>query len=320
MVNSILRAAAPLGLALILAGCATTAGVPDVVQAPPEVAAAQTAVAAPPPGVKVLKRKIAIGRFTNTSNYGRALLTQAQLTALGDRTSDTLAARLIESQRFLIFERPDIDLVQNESLLTGQKIDIVGVDTLIVGSLTEFGRKTEGRAGFASNTKRQTARAKVDLRLVDARTGRAYFSTSGTGAASVETGTVLGFGERAAYDETLNDRAIAAAISEVIDGLVRKLEERRWRSDILKVRGDEVIIAGGSRQGLAPGDRLEVLVAGEQVKSTTSGLSIDLPPTPVAEIEVVSTFGEDETNEGAICRVVSGRVPAPGPNVFVSEL
>lgn len=314
------RSAMIVCAALALSGCALTADTPEVVQAPSQVAAQQPVAAAPLPGVRVLKRKIAIGRFTNTSNYGRALLSAQQMKAMGDRVSDVLSAQLVESQRFLVFERPDLDAVQGEGALSGQQIDVVGVDSLIVGSLTEFGRKTEGRGGFASNTKRQTARAKVDLRLIDVRTGRAYFATSGVGTAEIETGTVFGFGERAAYDETLNDRAIAAAISEVIDGLVGKLEERRWRSDVLQVRGDEVIIAGGARQGLAPGDRLLVLAAGERVKSATSGLTIDLPPTQIAEIEVLSTFGEDETNEGSITRLVSGQLPTTvGPSVFVAE-
>ena len=46
---------------------------------------------------------------------------------------------------------------------------IVGVDALIIGSLTEFGRKTLGESGFLSDSKRQVAFAKVDLRVVDQR-------------------------------------------------------------------------------------------------------------------------------------------------------
>lgn len=312
---------APIAAAALLSACATPSEPVVMAPAPAAVAAAQAAATAPTPETRRLKRKIAIGRFTNTSNYGRALLTDRQLEALGERVSDILSAELVASQSFLVFERPDVGAVQQEGALSGQAIDIIGVDTLIVGSLTEFGRKTEGRSGFASNTKRQVARAKVDLRLVDVRTGRAYFATSGAGEAAIETGTVLGFGERAAYDETLNDRAIAAAIGDVIDGLVRKLEDRPWRSDILRASGNEVIIAGGARQGLAPGDRLAVMRAGEAVKSATTGMTIDLPAAKIAEIEVLSTFGQDETNEGAITSLVSGQLPRTiDAAIFVSEL
>lgn len=312
---------AAIAATVLLSACATPSDPVVMAPAPAAVAQAQAAATAPTPETRRLKRKIAIGRFTNTSNYGRALLTDRQLAALGERVSDILSAELVASQSFLVFERPDVDAVQQEGALSGQAIDIIGVDTLIVGSLTEFGRKTEGRSGFASTTKRQVARAKVDLRLVDVRTGRAYFATSGAGEAALETGTVLGFGDRAAYDETLNDRAIAAAIGDVIGGLVSRLEDRPWRSDILRASGNEVIIAGGARQGLAPGDRLAVMRAGEAVKSATTGMTIDLPAAKIAEIEVLSTFGQDETNEGAVTSLVSGALPPRiDAAIFVSEL
>ena len=38
---------------------------------------------------------------------------------------------------------------------------------MVIGSLTEFGRKEVGATGFASQTRRQVAFAKVDIRVVD---------------------------------------------------------------------------------------------------------------------------------------------------------
>jgi curli biogenesis system outer membrane secretion channel CsgG len=303
-----------------MAGCATPAPTPKTVDAPPAVAQSQVQIAAAVPQQKSFKRKIAVGRFTNETNYGKALLTGKELDHLGKQTSDMLSARLVESGHFLVFERPDIGLVKGEQALVGAKGNIVGVDALIVGSLTEFGRATEGQAGFLSNTKKQVARAKVEVRLVDTKTGLVFFSASGSGEAAVEAGTVMGFGDKAGYDATLNDRSIGAAISDLMNSIVTKLDERPWRSDILKVEGSRVFITGGTRQGLKTGDRLVVMRSGQVIRSNQSGLDIDLPPTQLAEIEVESSFGTDQTNEGSVARIVSGNVPSNEVSkLFVAE-
>lgn len=291
-----------------LTACATAPSAPKAVQAPVAVAQAHNDVAVP--AVKTLKRKIAIGRFTNETRYGKALLTGDQVDPLGKQTSDMLSARLVDSGKFLIFERPDLTVLKNEQQLQGGGGNIIGVDALIVGSLTEFGRSIEGEAGFLSNSKKQVARAKVEIRLVDVKTGFVFFSATGTGQADVESGTVMGFGNQAGYDSTLNDRAIGAAISDVLSRIVNKLEERPWHSDLLKIDGGTVYISGGTRQGLKAGDRLRVVKSGGTVRSAQTGFDIDLPPTPVADLVVDSTFGDNETNEASVAHVTSGTLPS----------
>jgi len=197
---------------------------------------------------------------------------------------------------------------------------LVGSDTLIIGSVTEFGRSVGGKTGFLSSTKVQTAKAKVDIRLVDVKTGHAYFSAIGAGEASVESGEIAGFGSRADYDATLNDRAIAAAISDVIDRLVSRLQDRKWKTDILDIKGSQVFVTGGRRQGMREGDTLVVMEAGDTVKSKQTGFDVSLPPRQVATLKVVSLFGETETDEGAVCEVVGGTIAAPpSPKLYVAE-
>lgn len=183
---------------------------------------------------------------------------------------------------------------------------MVGVDVLILGSITEFGRSTTGQSGFLSSTKKQLARAKVDIRLADVRTGRLFFATSGVGEATTEAGEIAGFGSRARYDATLNDKALAAAIDETVNQLVTKLEARPWRTDILKIEGSRVFISGGERQGIEVGDELVVMKQGDQVKSGQTGMTITLPGTPIARIRVVALFGDDEANEGSIATITQG--------------
>lgn len=305
---------------LLLGGCATRNDVPQVVeQTAPRVQQVQAQQRMEQTEAKGFKRKVAIGRFSNETQYGRTFFTDKNLDPLGKQAADILGSRLVASNRFLVLERPDINQLRSEQKLQGLE-SIVGADALILGSVTEFGRSTQGKSGFLSSTKIQVARAKVELRLVDVRTGHVFFSASGTGEANTESGQIAGYGSKADYDGTLNDRAIAAAISDVIGGLMSKLGEREWKTDILKTEGNTVYISGGARQGIRPGETLQVFQAGEKVKSGQSGFEVALPPKPIAQIKVAANFGDSETNEGSVCDVVQGKLPANTANLFVGEL
>ncbi|MBY4899160.1 curli production assembly protein CsgG [Cupriavidus sp. AU9028] len=307
------------GLCLALGACATVTTPPKAAEATAprqQQIAAQEAASLPP--VRQLKRKIAIGRFSNETRYGRTFFTDKAGDPLGKQASDILASRLVASKRFLVFERPDLGRIQAEQSVQKDS-QLIGVDTLILGSVTEFGRATTGKDGFLSGTKIQTAHAKVELRLVDVKTGHAFFSATGAGEASTESGQIAGFGSKADYDGTLNDKAIAAAISDVLGRLMTKLEERQWKTDILKADARTVYISGGARQGIRVGDQLQVYEAGEQVKSAQTGFQISLPPRPVAKLRVQSSFGDSETNEGSVAELVSGTLPKSTANLFVAE-
>src|SRR6202140_1092606 len=312
--------AAVTSVALLGSGCATTSTPQQVVAAP--VSASLQAEAqrqAAVPVAKVFKRKVAIGRFSNETRYGKTFQVDANNDPLGKQVSDMLSTRLVSSQKFLMFERPDIDRVIAEHSITRES-GLVGVDALIIGSVTEFGRITTGKSGFLSGTKVQTAHAKVEIRLVDVRTGYVFFTASGTGDASTESGESAGFGSQADYDATLNDRAIGAAISDVQNSLISKLEERPWRTDILKVDGHQLYLSGGMRQGIQVGDTLNVLKAGEKVKSSQSGFDITLPAKAVGQIRIVSRFGDNETNEGAIADIISGDISdAQKSGLYIAE-
>jgi len=304
----------------ILTSCAVTAPPQQANEAPVSRAQqieAQKQVAIPQ--VKTLKRKVAIGRFSNETRYGRSFQVDSAQDPLGKQASDMLMTRLVASNKFLVFERQDLGKIQKEQAILGEA-NLIGVDALILGSVTEFGRSVTGKSGFLSATKMQTARAKVEIRLADARTGYVFFSATGTGEASTESGEVAGFGNRANYDGTLNDRAIGAAISDVQNTLIAKLEERQWRTDILKFDGKQLFISGGSRQGLKPGDMLSIMKQGEAVKSSQTGFSIILPPTKIGMARITSVFGDNESNEGSIAELISGTARAKvGSIVFITE-
>jgi curli biogenesis system outer membrane secretion channel CsgG len=280
--------------------------VKDSATGPAAQANAQHAQNAAAPSTPVLKRKIALGRITNETNYGRSLLRDNANDVLGKQTTDLLSKALTQSGAYLVFERPDIGKLQDESALTATRLNLVGVDTLIIGSLTEFGRKTVGQSGFASSSKKQVAFAKVDLRLVDVRTGLVYFATSGAGEASTETASTFGFGSQASYDGTLNDAAIRQAIADVVQRMTSELAARPWETSILAVEQGKYFISGGKAQGVAPGMTFSVNAPGRKVKSQQTGFAITLPGAELGRLRVESNFGDDETNQGSVATLASG--------------
>lgn len=299
-----------------MAGCAVQA--PSVVQkeAPLAIAVqkdAQKLVAAQPAPVPTLKRKIALGRITNETSYGQSLLRDQQGDPLGKQVTDLMSKALTESGAYLVFERPDIGKLQAESQLVNSKLSLIGVDTLVIGSLTEFGRKTVGESGFVSATKKQVAFAKVDVRMVDATTGLVYFATSGAGEASNETASTFGFGSRASYDGTLNDNAIRQAVSEAVNRLSNEISARPWQTYILKAEGNRLFLGGGKAQGVKPGMQFSVNTQGEQIKSPQTGSMITLPGQVVAQVRVDALFGDNDLNEGAVASVISGSVAGYKP-------
>jgi curli biogenesis system outer membrane secretion channel CsgG len=308
----LLKRSVPLTMfvsAALLTGCATQSP-PVIVKDAPQSAEVQkqmqkemtrAALAKP-----VLKRKIALGRISNETGYGKSLLRDSSGDPVGKQIADMLSKALTESGAYVVLERTDLSKLLDESRLTGAKQNLVGVDALVMGSLTEFGRKTVGESGFVSASKKQVAFAKIDVRVVDVATGQSLFAASGAGESSTQTASTFGFGSQAGYDSTLNDSSIRQAISEVVNRLSVEFSRRPWQTSIIGIDSGRYFISGGKSQGLRPGMVFSVQTMGEKVKSPQTGFEITLPGKEVAQIRVDALFGDTEMSEGAATSVVSG--------------
>lgn len=268
----------------------------------------------------VLKRKIAIERFTNSTRYGRALLLPGELDPVETQVTDIVMARLIESNAFILFESSR-SANNGGGEVGGRPKNQPFVDSIVVGSVTELGRRAEGRAGFLNSTVRQIATAKVEIRLVDPKTGQAFFTTSGTGTSQLEAKEVAGFGSAATYDSALIDRALAAAIADVATNVIQKLSSKSWETSVLSISGPDVFISGGPAQRLQIGQKLRVEEAGKAVTSAQTGTIITLPGRYLGTIEVKSFFGETPETEGSVASVVEGNFGGtPISNLVVKEI
>lgn len=119
----------------------------------------------------------------------------------------------------------------------------------------------------------------------------------------------MGVGARAAYDSSLNDKAISAAISKLVNNIIESLLDKPWRSYILSYEGGNYVISGGKSQGIRKDDVFGVYKKGQKVKNPQTNMFIELPGQLVGKIRVHTLSGNDPTNEISLCSVVNGDVP-----------
>lgn len=249
-------------------------------------------------GDRTIKRKVAIGRFTNETQYAKGLFYDKENDPMRKQALDILSAKLAASGKFILLEREDLDVLAAEA---GKNMNKIGADYIILGSITEYGRKNEGQQKLFSSTKTQTVEAGVSIRLVEASTGLIIYSDEAKGYAETSSTTTLGLGGTAGYDATLSDKAISAALSQLVENIITKCMDQPWRSYILAVQDGSFVISGGASQGLTVGDSFNVYRKGKVVKNPQTGVDIELPGTLTGKVTVVSMTGNTPETEISFC-------------------
>jgi len=257
---------------------------------------------------KSLKRKVAIGRFTNETTYGQSFFIDGNNNRIGKQAMDILSAKLFETGKFIMLERADLAQVEKELTMAGNSAMNNAADYLVVGSITEFGRKEVSDVGVFSRVKRQEANATVHIRIVDVSTGQIIYSESGKGIAYSEAGTVLGVGDKAAYDSSLNDKVLDVAITDLASNVIENMLDKPWRSFILSSEEGNLIISGGKSQNIAKDSVFDVVKTGKKVKNPQTGMYITLPGKTVAKIKVLSSFGNTAESEVSFSEIVEGNL------------
>jgi curli biogenesis system outer membrane secretion channel CsgG len=278
-----------------------------VVETKPQVS--KTIAEAPKAPERQLKRNVAIVRFSNETKYGQSFFLDQNRDWIGKQAMDILSTRLTATDKFILLERADLDKINNELKMGSLQNLNIPADYLIVGSVSEFGRKTVSDVGIFSRVKKQVAYAKVNVRLIDVHTGQILYSAEGDGEAFSEAGTVFGVGSQADYDATLNDKAISAAISKLVNNIIENLLDKPWRAYLLSYQANTYMRSGGKSQGIRTGDMFAVYKKGEKVKNPQTGMLIELPGKMVGTVRVVETMGTDPNSELSVCVAESGSVP-----------
>ncbi len=269
---------------------------------------------------RVIKRKVAIGRFSNETQYSKGLFYDKDNDPMGKQALDILSSKLAASGKFLLLERGDLDKIMKEVTEGGAQAHTIGADYLIIGSITEYGRKNQGNQGVFSSSKSQIVEAGVSIRIVDVSTGLIIYSDEAKGEATTKTKTTLGIGGKAGFDATLSDKAISAAIGQLVDNIINKCTNKPWRSYILSADDDAVVISGGASQSIQADDVFTVMQKGKKIKNPQNGMMIELPGKIVGHIKVVMTGGDTPETEYSIVTFLDGEVdPAHLDNYYVTE-
>ena len=249
-------------------------------------------------GEKTIKRKVAIGRFSNETQYSKGIFYNKDNDPMRRQALDILSTKLASSGKFILLEREDLDVLVAES---GADMNKIGADYIILGSITEFGRKDQGQQKVFSSSKTQIVEAAVSIRLVEAATGLIIYSDEGRGTAETTSKTTLGIGGQNGYDATLSDKAISAALSQLVENIINKCMDNPWRSYILSEEDGAYFISGGASQGLSAGDKFNVYKKGKSVTNPQTGMKIELPGTRIGEVTIIQTIGDMPENELSIC-------------------
>ena len=254
---------------------------------------------------KVIKRKVAIGRFSNETQYAKGIFYDKENDPMGKQALDILSSKLAASGKFLLLERSDLSALLEESAKGGNALSAIGADYMIIGSITEFGRKNVGQSGVFSTSKTQTVEAAVTVRLIDVSTGLIIYSDEARGSADLTTKTTLGVGGRADYDATLSDKAISEAIGQLVENIINKSTDKAWRTYFLAFDEDAVLIAGGASQGIGVGDTFTIKSKGRSVKNPQTGLMIELPGKEIGTVTILATGGDTAETEYSFVEVSS---------------
>ncbi len=294
-----------LALVFLFPACATMEKpAVEVVKEGPKIS--PTTAKAQPEAPKGLKRKVAIARFTNETKYGQSFFLDKEGDRIGKQAVDILSAKFLETGKFILLERADLDKINKELFLGNIPPPKNMADFIIVGSITEFGRKDVSDVGIFSRVKKQAAFAKVHIRMIDVYTNQLIYSQEGEGTAFSEAGSVFGVGARAGYDSTLNDKAIEAAINNLASNIIENLLDKPWRGYILGYEDGHLLVSGGKSQNIKPKDVFEIFLEGKKVKNPQTNMEITLPGKKIALIKVVNLLGDTPENEVSICEIVEG--------------
>jgi curli biogenesis system outer membrane secretion channel CsgG len=303
------------GVSLVLGGCATmqkteTHETPTASQ----TQISKTIAAVKPDEPTGLKRKVAIGRFSNETKYGQSFFVDKENDKIGKQAMDILSSKLFQSGKFIMLERADLSKIEKELQIGNAPQLDNSADFLILGSITEFGRKETSDVGLFSRVKKQETFAKVHIRIVDVSTGQIIYSEEGKGTAFSEAGTVMGVGAKASYDAQLNDKAIDAAISDLTSNIMENMLDKPWRGYILGFEDGNLITSGGKSQNIKIGDDFNIYKKGKQVKNPQTNMMMTLPGKQVATAEIVATLGDTPDTEVSLAQVKSGDI-----NSYIAE-
>jgi len=311
-----------LAFSLLVAAPASNAQAKPAAPAP-AAAPAQAAVPAAPQG---RKKRVAIFDF----DYATVQTSTAALFGtnvdVGKGISDLLVTDLVKDGTYSVIERKALDKILTEQNVSNSdranatsaaKIGkLLGVDAIIVGSITQFGNETKntniggtggGLGGFGIGgfgKKKSKAIVAVNARMVDIDSGEILGVADGKGESARESTSLLGgggnwhgFGAGGAnfgssdFQQTILGEAVKSAVDQMSTGLAAnntKLQTRTINVSglVAAVEGGQIILNVGGKAGLKVGDQLNVDRVTREIKDPATGQVIRRLASPVGVVKI----------------------------------
>jgi curli biogenesis system outer membrane secretion channel CsgG len=277
------------------------------------------------------KPTVAVGVIEASGGYGDSNWD------VGNGLRSMLTRSLEESGLFTVVERANLDQIINEKQLVASRVAgggsgaqprMIAAQYLVVGSVAEFGAPSKG-GGFnigggllggvgGLGLNRQTGKVKIDLRVVNARTGEVIRSFTVEKSASKTgiglTGDIKGvsFGSDAFMKTPMGDasrKALEDAVMQIADALLTG----PWEGKVVQVGASSIYVNAGSESGLRPGDRLRVERIGETLTDPDSGAILSEQRFTLGEVVLMSL--QPKISEGRFIPAYDGIYPERGDYV-----
>ena len=265
-----------------------------------------------------LRYSISVAKFENEASWrGRW--------NLGDGFATNMTDVLNETGKFIVLGDAEMrnaamdeqDFVASGRTAGGKKGPKMGRMTpaqlLVRGSITHVQETGGGKGrlnfkGISLGGSGAKAEVNITMYLVDTETGQVAASQKVTGT-SGKRGLGLGYygsklggltGDLAGFKKDNVGKACEDAVSQGVQFLIEQLENIPWEGSVVLVKGDNIIINRGSREGVAAGMQFKVGEVEELVDPDT-GEVLDSEMTTIAELEATSV-----KEKITYCKAVSG--------------
>ena len=276
---------------------------------------------------------------------------------IGKGISDLLVDKLVQDGVYSVIERNQLDKILAEQNFsnsdradpnTAAKIArVLGVDAIIIGSITQFGRddkKTDiggaalgnvtGRFGLGGVRKTQsTAVVQITARMINTSTAEILASCTAKGESSRKGTGLLGSGGSVYGPEAgagidmasknFADTIIGEATTKTVQDLARQLDEKAgampttvisFKGEVADVSPDGTIIINiGSKAGVKVGDQLSVKRKVRDVRDPATGKVLRSIEDTVGTITIT------EVEEGSSVGKFSGSATAKVADVVSNK-
>ena len=254
-----------------------------------------------PAGPMGPKKLVAVAGFENKTNW-------AGQVNLGTGMADQLITSLMNTGRYIVLERENIEAVLREqdfgasgrtTAEGGAKIGKISrTQILVQGAVTEFGHQGGGGGGFnikgfTLGGRGESAVVGIDLRIYDTTTGEVLAAKACRGVAEA-SGTDIGYMDRdwgfsmGGEERTPMDFAVRAAIQQAVNFITAELARVPWEGRIAMVKEGMIYVNAGRKSGIKIGDRFIVFNEGERIIDPESGIELGSEMSRIGEIEVVN--------------------------------